>query len=111
MKEKRRGTWDELESFFYQERASLILIEIEFKTGNDAFQARTFQTIESVANVLGRNFVTKILVTSLPVTEDEVQIRAKSSDISIISKDELPNVGTKLIEIAKKHTGLKSCSS
>lgn len=78
------------------------LLIVECKTGGDAFQAKTLQTLESIANALGRSFVTKILVTSLPITDTEVESRAKSSGIFIISRDDLPNIRMKLADIATK---------
>ncbi len=82
------------------------LFIVECKTGYEAFRSETFQTLESVANALGRTFVTRILVTSLPINDvKEVESRAKSSGISIISRDDLPNIGVKLAEIAKKEIG------
>jgi len=79
------------------------LFIVECKTGEDSFQAKTLQTMESIAAALGRGFVTKILVTSLP-TNPDAESRAKSSGIFIISKDSLPNVGKKLEEQIIKPT-------
>jgi Card1-like, endonuclease domain len=81
------------------------LFIVECKTGYDAFKSGTLQTLESVANALGRNFVTRILVTSLPINDTEVDSRAKSSGIYIISRDDFPNIGKKLAEIASKEIG------
>lgn len=78
------------------------LLIVECKTGGDAFQSRTFQTLESIANALGRSFVTKILVTSLPIIDTEVELRAKSSGIFLVSRDNLPNIGTNLADIARR---------
>jgi hypothetical protein len=84
------------------------LLIAECKTGWDAFGPQTFQTLESIANALGRGFVPKILVTSLAIPEenkDDILSRTKSSDISIISRDDIPNLANKLAEEAKKHIG------
>ncbi|GCF10222.1 Card1-like endonuclease domain-containing protein [Dictyobacter arantiisoli] len=44
---------------------------VECKAGKDAFSAKTLSTFDSVANTLGGNFVTKILVTSLAAKSDD----------------------------------------
>ncbi len=94
----RYNRWNQLDAAMIY-KAQLLIVEC--KTGSEAFQSKTFQTLESISNALGRNFVTKLLVTSLPVTDDDVNSRAKSSSIFIIQKDDLPNIETKLISIAK----------
>lgn len=95
----RHGRVNQLDvSLIYKAQMAII----ECKTGNDSFESKTFQTIESISNALGGSFVTKLLVTSLAKPNEEVLSRANSSRIRIISRDDLPNIGEKLAEIIVK---------
>ncbi len=82
------------------------LFVVECKTGQDAFKAETYQKLESIANALGRNFVTKIVVTS-SIPNEDARTRARSSGILIFSKNDLPKLSE---ELAKQLTDPKRLS-
>jgi hypothetical protein len=87
------------------------LIVLECKTGKEGLDSKTFDDIVNVADLIGRGFVMKILVTSwgLPVPMDSNQqaahkdflTKAKRRGVYVVTQDKLPLIGSILEEKAR----------
>jgi Domain of unknown function (DUF1887) len=77
---------------------------IECKTGKAGFETKTLDDIVTMADLIGRGFVTKVLVTSKSSSDSskDFKTKAKIKGIHIITLEDLPQVGTKLEELAEK---------
>jgi hypothetical protein len=86
------------------------LLIVECKTGvKDSFDPDTLNKLDSVANLLGGRFVSKLLVTSLPLPSrdkdrEEFLAQAKSRRIVVVASGDLPGVGKILQEEALEPT-------
>lgn len=85
------------------------LFLIECKTGSDAFSQKTFQALDSIANPVGGNFVTKIVATSLSESNasnlEDMKMRAETSRINFFYKESLPSIGEEFVKFASKSKG------
>jgi hypothetical protein len=84
------------------------LLIVECKTGGrDAFNAETLDWITGVSTPLGGRFVSKILVSSLPLpyeTDRSFELfmaKAESRSVFLATREDLPNIGKVLEEQAK----------
>jgi hypothetical protein len=87
------------------------LLIAECKTGEDAFYSRTLYKLDSVTAPLGGRFVSKMLVTSQPVpdendrnkrkTYEDFKSRADDRGIAIVTQEHLKNIGVHLEQQAK----------
>jgi Domain of unknown function (DUF1887) len=87
------------------------LIVLECKTGKEGLESRTLDDIVNVADLIGRGFVMKVLITSwgLPTQMDPNQLsahkdfltKAKRRGVQVVTQDKLPLIGSILEEKAK----------
>lgn len=84
------------------------LLIVECKTGErDALTAKTLDWITGVATPLGGRFVSKILVTSLPMPDENdrsfelFRAKAESRSVFLATREDLPDIGKVLEEQAK----------
>ena len=91
------------------------LIIVECKTGKKGLESEPLDDIVTIADLIGRGFVVKILVTSqgLPAQMDANQrashqdflTKAKRKGVFVVTQERLPQVGSILAEQAKISPG------
>src|SRR5260370_12972993 len=88
------------------------LLVAECKTGDDAFKSSTLYKLDSVTSLLGGRFVSKMLVTSLPIPDEkdrnkhseyeDFRDRAHERSIVVVTTQQLAELGI-IIEKQAKH--------
>ncbi len=86
------------------------LLIAECKTGFEAFYNRTLHELVSKANILGGSFVVKAVVTNVSTNDkswdvESLNISADIAQVKIFQRDDLPQIGIKLLEIVSKGRG------
>ncbi len=81
------------------------LMIVECKTGDEGSKTKTLDDLVTVADLVGKGAVFKVLVTSQAEQEnksEEFQAKARSKSVRVIMQEELPQVGTILTELIQK---------
>jgi len=84
------------------------LIEVECKTGKEGLESKTLDEIVTVADLVGRGFVIKFLVTSHGLlgpmdanqqsSYEDFQEKAKRKGVYVVTQEKLSQVGSILKE-------------
>lgn len=76
---------------------------IECKTGDEGLDLKTLDDIVTIADLIGRGFVTKVLVTSKSLSDPQDQTthegfktKARVKGIQVLSLEDLPQIGDRL---------------
>jgi hypothetical protein len=80
------------------------LMIVECKTGNAGLETKTLDDIVTVADLVGRGFVVKVVVTSKSSSDasDDFKTKARIKGIHIVTLEDLPRIGIILGELAEK---------